>query len=323
MALRDRFNRRRVRWHSANALRAAADRVAPAPRPEPPPPEPEPEPEPVAEPEPPSKRYERVDALVERLHLHHEVDDYDSRKLELIDYFGWETGHKADACRRWFFGDDPEHDRFLERLDITYWEYAVMHQYALFNRFDRHRKDLFWVWDEIMRRLDGLGGPERLSVLDFGSGLGQIGLAFTLEGYRTVLAEKVPEQVEFARFLGRQRGVELELYQAKGDRDYYDTAADGRPFGCVIEWSVFEHVYDLLECTQRITSGLVPGGIFVTTTLAKDWTPELREHYIRDAGDEEISEQLFSPEIEEFVSANFDVVSPPETIAKLLVKKGA
>ena len=119
-----------------------------------------------------------------------------------------------------------------------------------------------------------------------------------------MLAEKVPEQVEFARFLGKQRGVDLELYQATGDRDYYDTSADGARFGCVVEWSVFEHVYDLVECTDKITSGLVPGGIFVTTTLAKDWTPELREHYIHDAGDEVISDQLFGQEIEDYTSTS-------------------
>ena len=305
-----------LRDRAAHRLRLAANRLSP------PPPEPEPEPEPIVEEEPPSVRYARVDALVEKLRRHPEVEDDESRKLELIDYFGWETGHKADACKRWFFGDDPEHDKFLERLGISYWEYSVMHQYTLFNRFDRHRQDLFWVWDDLMRRLDSLGGQERLSVLDFGSGLGQIGLAFTLEGYRTVLAEKVPEQVAFARFIGEQRGVDLELYQATGDRDYYDTGADGYEYGCVVEWSVFEHVYDLLECTDTITRGLVPGGIFVTTTLAKDWTPELREHYIHDAGDEEISDQLFSKEIEDYVAEHFDVVSPPDTIAKFLVKKG-
>jgi 2-polyprenyl-3-methyl-5-hydroxy-6-metoxy-1,4-benzoquinol methylase len=310
-----------IRDRAAHRLRLAANRLSAPPPPPEPEPEPDPEDLPISE-QPPHVRYARVDALVPKLHLHPEVDDEASRKLELIDYFGWEKGHKADACKRWFFGDDPKHDEFLKRLDISYWEYSVMHQYTLFNRFDRHRKDLFWVWDEIMRRLDALGGPERLSVLDFGSGLGQIGLAFTLEGYRTVLAEKVPEQVAFAKFLGEQRGVDLELYQASGDLDYYDTGADGGQFGCVVEWSVFEHVYELKKCTETITRGLVPGGIFVTTTLAKDWTPELKEHYIHDAGDEEISDQLFSQEIEDYVNENFDVVSPPDTIAKLLIKKG-
>jgi hypothetical protein len=66
----------------------------------------------------------------------------------------------------------------------------------------------------------------------------------------------------------------------------------------------------------------VPGGIFVTTTLAKDWTSELREHYIHDAGDEEISDQLFGQEIEDYVSEHFEVVTPPgDTIAKFLIKK--
>ena len=314
---RERFNQRRLRWHAANLLGARGERIRPKPAPEP-----EPTPEEIAAAEEEARRrYERIDALVPRLHVHPEVSEYESRLLELIDYYGWETGHKAEACKRWFFGDDPEHDAFLERLGISYWEYSVMHQHALFNRFDRERTDLFWVWDELMRRLDALGGPSELSVLDFGAGLGQIGTAFALEGYRTVLAEKVPEQVEFARFAGRQRGVDLELYQASGDLDYFDTGADGRPFGCVVEWSVFEHVYELKKCTETITRGLVPGGIFVTTTLAKDWTPELREHYIHDAGDEEISDQLFSQEIEDYVNEHFEVVSPENTIAKFLIKK--
>ena len=38
-------------------------------------------------------------------------------------------------------------------------------------------------------------------------------------------------------------------------------------------------------------------------------------------GDEEISDQLFSQEIEDYVNEHFDVVSPPDTIAKLLIKK--
>jgi hypothetical protein len=50
--------------------------------------------------------YPRADAVRKRLHAYDSLTDYDSRLSELIEYFGWETGHKADACRRWFFGDD-------------------------------------------------------------------------------------------------------------------------------------------------------------------------------------------------------------------------
>jgi SAM-dependent methyltransferase len=292
---------RRAQVVAARALRAAANRLAP-----------------VGD---AARLHPRAQAVFQRLQRFPEVSDEDSRLLELIDYFGWETGHKAQACKRWFFGDDDAHPRFLENLGITYWEYAVMHQYALFNRFSSQRPDMFWVYDEIVERLERLGGAGQLPVLDFGSGLGQIGLGFALDGYHVVSAEKVPEQVAFARFLFESRGLTPDLYEAQGDRDYYDSGADGRRFGCVIEWSVFEHVYDLVECTDTITRGLVPGGIFVTTTLAKDWTPELKEHYIHDSGDEEISDQLFSKEIEDYVARNFEVVSNPQSIAKLLIKK--
>jgi SAM-dependent methyltransferase len=292
---------RRAQVVAARALRAAANRLAPA--------------------DDAARLHPRAQAVFQRLQRFPEVSDEDSRLLELIDYFGWETGHKAQACKRWFFGDDDAHPRFLENLGITYWEYAVMHQYALFNRFSAQRPDMFWVYDEIVERLERLGGAGQLPVLDFGSGLGQIGLGFALDGYHVVSAEKVPEQVAFARFLFESRGLTPDLYEAQGDRDYYDSRADGRRFGCVIEWSVFEHVYDLVECTDTITRGLVPGGIFVTTTLAKDWTPELKEHYIHDSGDEEISDQLFSKEIEDYVAEHFEVVSNPRSIAKLLIKK--
>lgn len=297
-------NARKAQVVAARALRAAADRLAPASgRVE------------------YSLRHPRAHAVHEKLHRFPEVTEEESRDLELIDYFGWETGHKAQACKRWFFGDDDAHPRFLENLGISYWEYAVMHQYALFNRFSPQRPDMFWVYDEIVRRLGQLDGAGRLPVLDFGSGLGQIGLGFALDGFQVVSAEKVPEQVAFCRFLFESRGLTPDIYEAQGDRDYYDSGGEGRRFGCVIEWSVFEHVYDLVECTDTITRGLVPGGIFVTTTLAKDWTPELREHYIHDSGDEEISDQLFSKEIEDYVAEHFDVVSNPRSIAKLLIRK--
>jgi len=297
-------NSRRAQVLAARALRAAADRLPPA----------------TGKVEY-SIRHPRAHSVHERLHRFPEVSEEESRQLELIDYFGWETGHKAQACKRWFFGDDEEHPRFLENLGITYWEYGVMHQYALFNRFSPQRPDMFWVYDEILRRLERLGGAEKVPVLDFGCGLGQIGLGFALDGYQVVSADKVPEELAFARFLFESRGLTPDIFQAEHDRDYYDSGADGPRFGCVIEWSVFEHIYDLVECTDAITRGLVPGGVFVTTTLAKDWTPELKEHYIHDAGDEAISDQLFGQEIADYVAEHFEVVSNPRSIAKLLIKK--
>jgi SAM-dependent methyltransferase len=292
---------RRAQAVAVRALRAAANRLAPV--------------------DDTASRHPRAHDVLGRLQRFPEVTDDESRVLELIDYFGWETGQKAQACKRWFFADDEALPRYMEDLGISYWEFGIMHQYALFNRFDPRRPDMYWVYDEIVRRLDALGAPEELPVLDFGCGLGQIGLGFALDGYRVVSAEKVPEQVAFARYLFESRGLTPDIYQAEGDRDYYDSGAEGRRFGCVIEWSVFEHIYDLVQCTDTITRGLVPGGIFVTTTLAKDWTPELKEHYIHDSGDEEISDQLFSKEIEDYVAANFEVVSTPGSIAKLLIKK--
>ena len=264
--------------------------------------------------------YPRAAAVRKCLHAYDSLSDYDSRLSELIEYFGWETGHKADACRRWFFGDDVKQQRFLEAMGLTYWEYAVMHQYTQFNRFDPERPDMYRISDEVVERLDRLPGREADWVLDFGCGLGQIGAGFALDGYKVVLSDKQPEQLDFARFLCENRDVEPEFHHAR-DREYFDTRRDGRPFGCVIEWGVLEHIPDLVACVDNITSGLVPGGVFVTTTLQREWTDELKEFYIRDAGDAAQAEQLWSDEIRTLVSERFEIVRRPGTMATLLVRR--
>jgi 2-polyprenyl-3-methyl-5-hydroxy-6-metoxy-1,4-benzoquinol methylase len=268
-----------------------------------------------------SDGYPRADEIYRRLHLYESLSDYDSRLSELIEFFGWETGHKADACRRWFFGDDVKQQRFLEAMGLTFWEYAVMHQYAQFNRFDPDRPDMHWVYDEVVERIDRLSRRDAAWVLDFGCGLGQIGLGFALDGYKVLLSDKQPEQLDFARFLCANRDVEPEFHLAD-ESEYFDTARDGRPFGCVIEWGVLEHIPDLVACVDNITSGLVPGGLFVTTTLERDWTDELKEFYIRDAGDAAQAAQLWGEEIEALVRKRFDIVRRPNTLATLLVRKG-
>jgi 2-polyprenyl-3-methyl-5-hydroxy-6-metoxy-1,4-benzoquinol methylase len=295
----------------ARALRAAARRAEPRTPPKPFDPETDLRPQ----------GYPRAEAIHKRLHLYDSLSDYDSRLSELIEYFGWETGHKADACRRWFFGDDAKQQRFLEVTCLSYWEYAVMHQYALFNRFDPERPDMYWLYDEVVERLDRLGPREESWVLDFGCGLGQIGIGFALDGHKVVLSDIQPSQLDFARFLSANREVEPEFHQA-GPGEYFDTGRDGRPFGCVIEWGVLEHIADVVACVDNITSGLVPGGVFVTTTLERDWTDELKEFYIRDAGDAAQAEQLWSDEVRSLVAERFDVVNRPGTLATLLVRKG-
>jgi 2-polyprenyl-3-methyl-5-hydroxy-6-metoxy-1,4-benzoquinol methylase len=158
-------------------------------------------------------------------------------------------------------------------------------------------------------------------VLDFGCGLGQIGVGFALDGYKVVLSDIQRPQLDFARFLCANRDVDLEFHQA-AEGEYFDTGRDGRPFGCVIEWGVLEHIADVVACVRNITSGLVPGGVFVTTTLEREWTDELKEFYIRDAGDAAQAEQLWSDEIRSLVAERFEVVRRPGTLATLLVRRG-
>ena len=263
----------------------------------------------------------RAEEAFRRLHLYRELTEPESRLSELVEYFGWETGHKADACRRWFYRDDPKYARFRERLGITHMQFTILHSYAIANRLDPQRPDLFPLYDEVVGRLEALGGPAALSVLDFGCGTGQIGLAFRQEGYRVVLNDIEPELLDFAAFLHANRGLEAETWRSPEPRAAYDTAADGQPFGLVVEWSAFEHTPGLIATLGTITGGLVAGGMLVTTSLARDWTPELRAHYERDAGDREISAELFGRGLATYVAERFDVVDCPGSLAKILVKR--
>ena len=88
-----------------------------------------------------------------------------------------------------------------------------------------------------------------------------------------------------------------------------------------MEWSTFEHVPDAIGALSRVPGGLVPGGMFVTTTFCKDWTPEEIEHYRRDSFEAEIAEQYLSGEADAWLRERFfDVLSPENTIAKVLIK---
>jgi hypothetical protein len=188
------------------------------------------------------RRYSRARAAYERGRVYKSLGHEESRISELIEYFGWDIASRATACRRWFFGDDERLEPFLEKLGISYEQYAVMHQYIAFNRLDPGRPDLFWIYDEVLDRLEALGGPDRITILDFGGGIGDIAAAFAGEGYRTVLSDALPYNRDFARFAFENRGLEVEIHAPSAPDDFFDTAADGRRFGLVIESSSLEHV---------------------------------------------------------------------------------
>ena len=56
--------------------------------------------------------------------------------------------------------------------------------------------------------------------------------------------------------------------------------------------------------------------------MGRDWTDELKEFYIRDAGDEVQAAQLWSDEMEALVNERFEIVRRPNTLATLLVRRG-
>jgi SAM-dependent methyltransferase len=254
------------------------------------------------------------------LRAHPDLEDRDSRHCELVEYFGWEIAHKAPFCVPWFYEDDPRKDRYRERLGLDVVTHAILHMYSLFSRMDPARHDLYWIFDGLLKRLEELGGPEKVSVFDFGCGVAHNGLAFAAAGYRTVCIDVAQQYLDFQRFMADIRGLNPILIKAESEEDFYDTGSDGHRYGLVIDWSSFEHVADARGAVKALTAGLVPGGYFVTTTFCKDWTPELLEHYRRDSYEDEIFQQYLSPDLNQWLRNRFDVLSPPNTIAKVLVK---
>jgi 2-polyprenyl-3-methyl-5-hydroxy-6-metoxy-1,4-benzoquinol methylase len=271
----------------------------------------------------PRDEHERAhETWIRALRAHPDLEDRESRHCELVEYFGWEIGQKAPYCVPWFYEDDPRKERYREQLGLDVVTQGILHMYSLFSRMDPERHDLYWIFDGLLKRLEELGGPEQVSVFDFGCGVAHSGLAFAAAGYRTVCIDVMSEYLDFQRFMADVRGLEPILVKAESEEDFYDTGSDGHQYGLVIDWSSFEHVRDARTAVEALTAGLVPGGYFVTTTFCKDWTPELLEHYRRDSVEEEIFEEYMSPELDGWLRERFDVLSPPNTLAKVLVKKG-
>ncbi len=275
-----------------------------------------------AQPAPFSKSDDRASEMFARkLRAHPHLTDRESRLCELIEYFGWEIGHRGQFATPWFYRDDERGREYERQLGVDNQQFQILHMYSLFNRMDPERHDFYFLFDGCVERLEALGGPREVGVLDFGTGLGQIGLSFALAGYRAVLSDRVQERLDFVSFLARNRGVSPELHWAETDDSVYDTGADGRKFGLVVEWSTFEHVATTLHALENITRNLVRGGMFVTTTFKKEWTPETIEHYRRDSQDDSIADQYLDPKVEAWLDERFDVLSPARTIAKVLVRR--
>ena len=266
-------------------------------------------------------RYARAREAYERSRIYKSLSHEESRISELIEHFGWDVASRARACRRWFFGDDERLERFLSQLGISYEQYAVMHQCIAFHRLDPARPDLFWIYDEVLERLEALGGPDQLTILDFGGGIGQIAAAFAGEGYRTVLTDALPYNRDFARFTFDNRGLDVEIHAPRAPDDFFDTAADGRRFGLVIESSSLEHVPNTLGATRAMSGGLVPGGMLVSTLLGEQPSAEKRAFFERDAGDEAIAAQLFDPALHAWVREHYVIEARTRSDMHLLIKR--
>jgi SAM-dependent methyltransferase len=272
---------------------------------------------------PPGEHHRAEQVYEGGLRAHPHLSDRESRLNELVEYFGFDVAQKAPYCTPWFYWDDPRRPRYVqEQLGLEPMTFGILHMYTLFNRLDPDRHDMYYVYDGLLSQLERLGGPGELAVLDFGSGMGQTGLSFAVAGYDTVFVDVVDQYLDYVRFLARIRDLDPTFVQSPGEQDFYDTAGDGRRYGLIVEWSTFEHVRDSIGALSQVLGGLVPGGMFVTTTFCKDWTAEEIEHYRRDSFEEEIAEQYLSGEADTWLRERFDVLSPRNTIAKVLVKKG-
>lgn len=264
--------------------------------------------------------HSKAELVFRNLQLFKEISEYDSRLLELVNYFGWEIGHKAHFCRAFYFDEyeKTKYEKAKEKLGVTDMQYRIMHQYAYFNRLSPDRNDVFHIYDYILDKIAKLENNKDLQIVDFGCGLGQIGLAFSLGGYRVLFVDIVSEFINFAKYLCESRNVtnaEFVIENGESNFKFMDNQNS-----LIIEWSAFEHIRDPLGQLMEFNRSLVSGGMILTTSLKKDWNEDLVEHYKKDGGND-IMDRLNSEEINEFIDRNFEVISFEKSIGKLLIKK--
>ncbi len=166
---------------------------------------------------------------------------------------------------------------------------------AFYRETGAYLYDLTW-WHALADDESALAGVEALDVaagyrarevLDFGSGIGSLGLLFAQNALNVTLAEVNPALSDYARWRFDRRGLSARFLDV-GPEALPEAAFD---FACAID--VLEHLPDPLGTLQSLAAALHPGGVlFVHLPPEADpsrpmhlWhTPDLLLQHLDEAG---------------------------------------
>ena len=101
-------------------------------------------------------------------------------------------------------------------------------------------------------------------VLDFGSGIGSVGLFFARNGMETALADVSEPLLEYAGWRFKSRGLQVRLY----DLNHEDLPSDA--FDIVTAFDVLEHLPRPAETLRALAACIRPGGLIALNVEAPD-----------------------------------------------------
>ncbi len=138
-------------------------------------------------------------------------------------------------------------------------------------------------WAPTENELRLLGDVRGKRILELGCGGGQCSIAFALQGATSTGIDLSDEQLEFARRLAVQSGVQVNFHQGDAaDLSRFEDAS----FDAVFSAYAFGYVQDMAHCLAETARVLSPGGLLVFSL----------DHPFRDCfWDEETDEESLTP----------------------------
>lgn len=157
----------------------------------------------------------------------------------------WETEARASSNQIDAFYDGA--DAYL--YDLTWWHGLTESDSALIQ----------------VAALECALANDAVSALDFGSGIGSLGLLFSHHGIRTTLADVNPRLNDYARWRFDRRGLPVDVI------DLRRQALPEGQFDLISAIDVFEHLPEPGATVTSLARALRPGGtIFVHFPLGTD-----------------------------------------------------
>lgn len=193
---------------------------------------------------------------------------------ELADYLGQPVAQVEARCR----GATAELAQAWQTAAPT----TAAEIAAFYRETDLYLYDLTW-WHMLgtdesalvqVQALEVARARQAEHVLEFGSGIGSLGLVFATHGYAVTLAEINPTLQDYARWRFARRGLDGQFI----DPEAAELPAATFDFISVID--VFEHLPDPQPILARLAAALRPGGTLLIRV--GPWMPDTHPMHLWD-----------------------------------------